>query len=292
MFTNFTHHQILQYTKDTKSDIHKISVTQIHTKIIHSRIFTKYCSMFHNCTGDQQFTSYKILSLLFPMMITIHQRNRNVSNNYDIFSKSAQNSLRWVLPDKYITDWLTIQLILSLLTSFSLFLPSKNKSLFKKNPMFCFHWWLTIHQWTEFQYPISTYVQISCVKYIPLLCWIWPDFIQKSSLFYQQSLGMIQTHVPNFPKSPYSLDDKIRTTVQLITYTVLQNCLSLFTISQITLNTVPSLSNLAQRLVSDFFLEGHHLSKIQLGANVTKWDTWYYLASFGVVEFCSFLLSR
>ena len=23
-----------------------------------------------------------------------------------------------------------------------------------KNPMFCFHWWVTIHQWTEFQYPI------------------------------------------------------------------------------------------------------------------------------------------
>ena len=85
--------QILQYTKDTKSDIHEISVTQIHTKIIHSRIFTKYCSMFHNFTGDQQFTSYKILSLLFPMMITIHQRNRNVSNNDDTISKSAQNSL-------------------------------------------------------------------------------------------------------------------------------------------------------------------------------------------------------
>ena len=43
----------------------------------------------------------------------------------------------------------------------------------------------------------STYVQTSCVKYIPLLCQIRPDFIQKSSLFYQQSLGMIQTHVPN-----------------------------------------------------------------------------------------------
>ena len=71
MFTNFTRHQILQYTKDTKSDIHQISVTQIHTKIIHSRIFTKYCSMFHNFTGDQQFTSYKILSLLFPMMMTL-----------------------------------------------------------------------------------------------------------------------------------------------------------------------------------------------------------------------------
>ena len=87
------------------------------------------------------------------MMITIHQRNQNVSNDNDTFSKSAQNSLPWVLPDKYITDWLTIQLILSLLALFSLFLPSTNKSLFE-NPMFCLHWWLTIHQWTEFQYPI------------------------------------------------------------------------------------------------------------------------------------------
>ena len=37
-----------------------------------------------------------------------------VSNDDDTFSKSAQNSLPWVLPDKYITDWLTIPLILSL----------------------------------------------------------------------------------------------------------------------------------------------------------------------------------
>ena len=87
------------------------------------------------------------------MMITIHQGNQNVSNNDDTFSKSAQNSLPWVLPDKYITDRLTIQWILSLLALFSLFLPSTNKSLFK-NPMFCFHWWLTIHQWKDFQYPI------------------------------------------------------------------------------------------------------------------------------------------
>ena len=137
-----------------------------------------------------------------------------------------------------------------------------------KNPMFCFHWWLTIHQWTEFAISNSTYVQISGAKYIPLLCRIWPDFIQKSSLFYQQSLGMIQTRVPNSLKSPYSLDDKIRATVQLITYTVLQNCLSLFTISQITLNTVPPLCQL-RGWASDFFLEGRHLSKIRLGANVT-----------------------
>ena len=42
----------------------------------------------------------------------------------------------------------------------------------------------------------------SCTKYIPLLCQIWPQLLQKSSLFYQQSLGMIQTRVPN---SQYSL---------------------------------------------------------------------------------------
>ena len=37
-----------------------------------------------------------------------------VSNDDDTFSKSAQNSLPWVLPDKYITDRLTNLLILSL----------------------------------------------------------------------------------------------------------------------------------------------------------------------------------
>ena len=66
------------------------------------------------------------------MMITIHQRNRKVFNDDDTVSKSAQKSLPWVLPDKYITDWLTIQLILSLIALFSLFLPSTNIPLFEK----------------------------------------------------------------------------------------------------------------------------------------------------------------
>ena len=120
-FFFFTCLQILHITKYYKipriqNQIHiKFQLRKYTQKIIHSRIFPKYCSMFHNFTSDQQFTSYKILSLLFPMMITIHQRNRNVSNDDDTFSKSAQNSLPWVLPDKYITDRLTIQLILSLL---------------------------------------------------------------------------------------------------------------------------------------------------------------------------------
>ena len=129
-------------------------------------------------------------------MITIHQRNQNVSNDDDTVSKSTQNSLPWVLPDKYITDRLTIQLILSLIALFSLFLPSTNMSLSEKCNVL-----LSLMTNNSSMNRIfnskSTYVQISCVKYIPLLCRIWPDFVQKSSLFYQQCLGMIQTHVPN-----------------------------------------------------------------------------------------------
>ena len=134
-------------------------------------------------------------------MIAIHQRSQKISNDNDTFSKSAQKSLPWVLPDKYITDRLTIQLILSLLALFSFFLPSTNKSLFEK----CnFLLSLMTNNSSMSRIPISnsTYVQISCAKYIPLLCRIWPQLLQKSSLFYQQSLGMIQTRIPN---SQYSL---------------------------------------------------------------------------------------
>ena len=110
-----------------------------------------------------------------------------------------------------------------------------------KNAMFLLS--LVINNSPMNRFPISnsTYVQISCVKYIPLLCQIWPCFIQKSSLFYQQSHGTIQTCVPIVLKSLYSLDDNIRTTVQLITYTLPQNCLSLFTNSP--KFTILSLSN-------------------------------------------------
>ena len=128
-------------------------------------------------------------------MIAIHQRSQNISNDDDTFSKSAQNSLPWVLPDKYITDRLTNPLILSLPILFSLFLPSTNKSLFKKSNVL-----LSLMSnnspMNRISISNSTYVQISCVKYIPLLCRIWPTFKQRSSLFYQQSLGMIQ-RVPN-----------------------------------------------------------------------------------------------
>ena len=198
--------------------------------------------MFHNFTSDQQFTSWKFLSLLFPMMITIHQRNQNVPNDDDTFSKSAQNSLPWVLPDKYITDRLTIQLILSSLHS--PYSSHPRISHCSKNPMFCFHWWLTIHQWTEFQYPI----QLMCK--FPVL---------SISLFSAESGQTSYRKVPCFTNKVLEwykhkfqftilLDDKIRATVQLITYTVPQNCLSLFTISQINFSLCPI--NLSGRAVS------------------------------------------
>ena len=91
--------------------------------------------------------------------------------------------------------------------------PSTNIPLFEKCNVLLSQ---VINNSTMNRIPISnsTYVQISCTKYIPPLCWIWPQFMQKSSLLYQQSHGMIQTCIPTFLKSPYSLVDKIRTTVQ------------------------------------------------------------------------------
>ena len=199
-------------------------------------------------------------------MITIHQRNQNVSNDDDTFSKSAQNSLPWVLPDKYITDRLTIQLILSLLALFSLFLPSTNKSLFEKSNVLP-SLMTNNSSMNRISISNSTYVQISCVKYIPLLCQIWPTFKQKSSLFYQTKSWNDTNMCSKFTiflDSPYSLDDKIRATVQLITYTVPQNCLSIFTIhnSQLFYLCPCQLRGWA----SDFCLEGRHLSKIRVGA--------------------------
>ena len=192
------------------------------------------------------------------MMITIHQRNRNVSNDDDTFSKSAQNSHPWVLPDKYITDRLTIQLILSLLTLFSLFLPSMNKSLFE-NPMFCFHWWLTIHQWTEFQYPIplmSKYpvlsISLSSAESGQTSYRKVPCFTNKVLEWYKH---MVQIH--NFPwwqDQSYSSANYIHCSAKL---------------SVNVHNSHPKLSVLAQRLSYRFSLEGRHLSKIRLGANVT-----------------------
>ena len=169
-------------------------------------------------------------STISPMMITIHQRNRNVSNDDDTFSKSTQNSLPWVLPDKYITDQLTIQLILSL-PIFLLLIPP-------------IHEYVTVQKMQcsvstgdkQFTNEQTSNIKFPLISKFPVLnislfsaksghnsCRKVPCFTNKVLECYKHVFQI-------FLKSPYSLDDKIRTTVQLITYTVLQNCLSLFTI--------------------------------------------------------------
>ena len=102
---------------------------------------------------------------------------------------------------------------------FSLFLPSTNKSLF------CFHWWLTIHQWTEFQYPIPLMSKSPVLSISP--------FSAESGQTSNRKVPCFTNKVLEWYKHEFQftilLDDKIRATVQLITYTVPQNCLSLFT---------------------------------------------------------------
>ena len=140
---------------------------------------------------------------------------------------------------------------------FSLFLPSTNIPLFEKSNVMLS---LVINNSPMNWFPISnsTYVQISCVKYIPLLCRIWQQFMQKSSLFYQQSLGMIQTRVPNSQLCSFCRQSSIHSSANYIHSSVK---LSVF-ISLFTFNT-------NFNCPVDFLFEGHQLSKIRLGTNVT-----------------------
>ena len=85
-------------------------------------------------------------------MIAIHQRNQNVSNDDDTFSKSA-SKFTSLSTARHIYHWLAHNSI-NLEFAYSPYSSHPRISHCSKNPMFCFHWWVTIHQWTEFQYPI------------------------------------------------------------------------------------------------------------------------------------------
>ena len=130
-------------------------------------------------------------------MIAIHQRSQKISNDDDTFSKSTQNSLPWVLPDKYITDQLTIPLILSLLALFSSPYSSHPWiSHCSKNAMYCFHWWITVHQWTEFQYPIPLMFKFPGLS-ISLFSAESGQTSYRKVPCFTNSIGMIQTHFRN-----------------------------------------------------------------------------------------------
>ena len=162
-------------------------------------------------------------------MITIHQRNQNVSNSDDTFSKSAQNSLPWVLPDKYITDRLTIQLILSLPIFLLLIPPIHEYSTVRKMQCSAFT--------DDQQFINEQNFNVRFLLMSKFLCYIYPSSLPNLARLRTEKFLVLPTKswndtntCSNFPKSQYSLNDKIRTTDQLITYTVPQNRLSLFTI--------------------------------------------------------------
>ena len=155
------------------------------------------------------------------MMITIHQRNRKVSQRWwhcqQICSKftslsSARQIYHWPAH-----NFINFEFAYSLL----LFHPSMNIPLFKKSNVLL-SLVIKIYQWTDFQYQIPLMSKFPVLSISLFSAESGKASYRKVPCFYQQSLGMIQTLVTIFLKSPYSLDDKIRTTVQLITYTVLQ----------------------------------------------------------------------
>ena len=199
------------------------------------------------------------------MMITIHQRNQKVSNNNDSLNKSSQNTLPVSLSStRQIYHWLAHNSVnIKFAYWLLLFLPSMNVPLFEK--LIVLFSLTSDKQFTNEQISnvkILLYPKFH-IQYVPIYCWIWSQYMQQSSLFCQQSLGMIQTHVTILLKFPSLLDDKIRSTVQLITCTVLQTCLSLFTIYLQNCSFCQKCPFLLRDWAFDFFIEDHDLSKIQ-----------------------------
>ena len=103
------------------------------------------------------------------------------------------------------------------------------------------------------------------------LCYIYPSSLPNLARLRTEKFLVLPTKSWNdtntCSKFTIFLDDKIRATVQLITYTVPQNCLSIFTIHH---NSQFTFRFSSEAELQIFVLEGRHLSKIQLGANVTR----------------------
>ena len=211
------------------------------------------CSTISLVTNNSPMN--KFLSWLIPVMITIHQRNQKVFTDDDTVNDST-----WVLPDKYITDWLTIPLILSLLTLFSLFLPSTNMSLSKKcNVLFSLvtnNSPMNRYSVLDFLICANPVLSISLfsaesgqVSYRKVPC-----FTNKVMEWYKHVF-----QIQNFPwwqDLSYSSANYIHCSAKL-SATVHNSPLKLFFVH---------FSSEAELQI--LFLEDHHLSKIQLGTNV------------------------
>ena len=152
-------------------------------------------------------------------MITIHQRNWKVSNDDDTVSNYAQNTLPWVLPDKYITDRLTIQLILSLIALFSLFLPSMNTSLSEKcNVLFS----LVTNNSSMNRCSMLDFLLCpkSCVKYILLLCQICQHSNRKVPCFTNKVLEWYKHVFQNSQLCSFCRQSSIHSSANYIHFSV------------------------------------------------------------------------
>ena len=197
--------------------------------------------MFCTSTSDQQYTSWKVW----------------VISNDDNSSSKESKCFQWRWHCQQIRSKFT-----SLSTARQIYhWPAHNSAYFEfayspysshprishcpKNAMFCFHWWLTIHQWTEFQYPIPLMSKFPMLSISPFSAESGQTSNRKVPCFTNKVLEwyphVFQIH--NF------LDDKIRTTVQLITYTAPQNSLSMFTIHNFLMSQLTSAVELSDFLV-------------------------------------------
>ena len=137
-------------------------------------------------------------------MTTIHQRNWKVLQLWWHFKQILQNSLPWVLPDTYITDWHTIQLIFEFacftlsFSSHPRIVHSLKFSAFTGDKQFTNEKISNINSLHK--------SKILVLSTIPLLCWIWPGFKQKSSLFLPtKSWNDTNTCAPIFLKLLFPL---------------------------------------------------------------------------------------
>ena len=125
------------------------------------------------------------------------------------------------------------------------------------------------------RFPMSNFLhksKIPVLSTIPLFCRIWPGFKQKSSLFlptksWNDTNTCALIFLLDFPwwqDQNYSSANHMHCSAKLSV--TVHNSL------QFTSTTFSACPGELSGWASDFFIEGHHLSKILLGANVTFVD--------------------
>ena len=133
-----------------------------------------------------------------------------------------------------------------------------------KNAIFCYHWWLTTHQRTEFQYPIPLMSKFPVLSISLFSAESGHNSYRKVPCFTNKVLEwykhVFQIHnIPWWQDQYYSSANYIHCSAKL-SVNFHNSPSKLFFLCPCKLSG----------WVSDIFVEGRHLSKIRLGANVTR----------------------